>query len=106
MKPVVGMMIALIPLGITAAAWANPSVRPAPGDALELGTHQVGVERSPNSQGDRIESITHQINQPNSTDAANETSQPANRQPAPRILPEGMVVQSSSFGGVSVGVEF
>lgn len=110
MKRLIGLMIVLIPLGMATAAGAEP----AKSGVLELGAHQVGTDSMATFDGERMTNATNQVNHQNNSpgsapDAQSSTqssTQSSQSDRAPNILPEGMVVRPSTFGGVSVGVEF
>lgn len=105
MKRLLVLTVALVPFGIATGAWAEPI--PATSGALSLGDHQVGTETMVMQDSDRMITVTNQVNGEESAEAVQATPAPAQRQePRTPILPEGMVVRSSQFGGVSVGVEF
>lgn len=110
MKRLIGLMIVLIPLGIATAAGAEP----AKSGALELGAHQVGTNSTATVDSERMANATNQVNQQNNSSGAapdaqsstQSSTQSSQNNRVPSLLPEGMVVRSSTFGGVSVGVEF
>lgn len=105
MKRLLVLAVALVPLGISTAAGAQTSNS----GALTLGVQQVGTDSMVLQDRDRMTNVANQMNheEPPSTEQnASTTAPPQQRQTRTPVLPEDMVVRSSSFGGVSVGVEF
>lgn len=104
MKRLLALIVALGSLGVATGAWAEP----ANSGALELGDHQVGTESMVMQDDNRMTTVTSDVNdeQPATVEQQDSSAPPQQQQGQPRLLPEGMVVRSSQFGGVSVGVEF
>ncbi|NJR57938.1 MAG: hypothetical protein HC769_03190 [Cyanobacteria bacterium CRU_2_1] len=108
----VALAIALFPLGLATAAWADPaqpSLIPATSSSSEadsLGVQEINVGTPTDDRTEQLDQLANQVNE----DAENTRGQEADES-FPGIeevlnLPEGVVVQGTRGGGLTIGTEF
>lgn len=104
----VAIVAALLPLGVASVAWAGEPnvVQVDRSNAGALGTQEVGISAEEDSDAERLDTLSTQINQDingGQTQSDNASTPSVNQF---LNLPPGLVVRGTRFGGLAVGGEF